>query len=124
MTNTIRRYHRDMTNLHRYKKRYSYDMLDLSSLPPGQRRAIEALIGGGRNARTYLEAAQIVGMSEGTLLTHVNRVRQNHLDLYKEIKAVRKAQLTVRHKFALENARAHSKAYFRRKKRNTWLYGY
>ncbi len=53
-----------------------YDIPNLSSLPPGQRRAIQALIGGGEQARTYPEAAVLAGMSEGTLLTHVNRVRK------------------------------------------------
>jgi len=107
-----------MTNLRHYKKRFSYDMLDLSSLPPGQRRAIEALIGGG-NAHTYPEAAQIAGMSEGTLLTHMNRVRQNHPELYEKIRAVRKAQLAVRHRIAVDNAWVHTQTHFR--KRNSYM---
>ena len=65
---------------------------DLSPLPPGQRRAIEALIGGGTD-RTYPEAARIAGMAEGTLLTHINRVRQNHPELYAAIRVVRRSQL-------------------------------
>ena len=88
----------------------------LSPLRPGQRWAIEALIGGGQ-ARTYPEAARIAGMAEGTLLTHVNRVRQRHPRLYEEIRAVRRAQLDVRHEVALENARAHSSLYFRKQNR-------
>ena len=36
------------------KKQFSYDLSNLSALPAGQRRAIEALIGGG-SARTYPE---------------------------------------------------------------------
>ena len=110
--------------IRRTKKRLSYDMTDLSSLPPGQRRAVEALIGGGGEARTYPEAAEIADMSEGTLLTHINRVRQNHPELYEEIRIVRKAQLEVRHESAMENAKAHSRAYFRRRRRNAVLYGY
>ena len=90
------------------KKRVSYDMLDLSPLPPGQRRAVDALIGGNVD-RTYPEAACIAGVSEGTLLTHINRVRQNHPELHKEIRAVRKRQLAVRHRNAMLNARAHSR---------------
>lgn len=46
-------------------------MLDLSELPQGQRRAIEALIGDGVD-QTYTQAAKIAGMAEGTLRTHVN----------------------------------------------------
>ena len=57
------------------KKRNPYDVPDLSALPLGQRRAMEALVGGGV-ARTYTEAAKVAGVAEGTALTHVNRVRQ------------------------------------------------
>ena len=106
------------------KKRIPYDMPDLSYLPPGQRRAVKALIGGGSEAHTYTEAAELADMSEGTLLTHINRVRQNHPGLYEEIRKVRKAQLAVRHDSALENARAHSRAYFRRKNRLMRRLGY
>ena len=59
----------------RAKKRLLYDVLDLSPLPPRQRRAVEALIGGGVD-RTYVEAAEIAGMAEGALLTRINRVRR------------------------------------------------
>ena len=92
-------------------------MLDPSSLPPGQHRAMEALMGGGESARTYSEAAQIAGVSEGTTLTHVNRVRQNHPGVYALIRDVRKVQLAVRHEFAVMNARAHSGMYFRNQNR-------
>ena len=105
------------------KKRFPYDIPDLSHLPPGQCRAVEALICGGE-ARTYHEAAEIADMSEGTLLTHINRVRQNHPELYEEIREVRKAQLAVRHEGAMENAKAHSRAYFRRKNRLMRRLGY
>lgn len=97
--------------------------LDLSELPSGQRRAIEALIGDGVD-RTYTEAARLAGMAEGTLLTHFNRVRQNHPELYSRMREVRLAQLGVRHRFAIQNARAHSRRYFRRRARNRKLYGY
>ena len=105
------------------KKRFPYDMLDLSPLPPGQRRAVEALIG-GEAARTYPEAARIANMVEGTLLTHINRVRQNHPTLYADIRTVRKAQLAGRHHVALANARAHSRRYFRRRALRLRLFGY
>ncbi len=107
----------DLPQLHKpapNKKPLLYDMPDLSSLPPGQRRAIEALIGGD-HARTYLEASRIAQMAEGTLLTHINRVRDNHPKLYRSIRRVREAQLAERHELALESARDHSRAYFRRK---------
>ena len=110
--------------LARAKKRKSYYAPNLSSLPSGQRRAIEALIGGCAFARTYAEAADLACMSEGTLLTHVNRVRQNHPDLYEEIRFVRRRQLEMRHKIAMQNAAAHSRAHFRRQRRNALRYGY
>ena len=78
-------------------------MLNLSPLPPGQRRAVEALIGEGV-ARTYPEAARLAGMSQGTLLTHINRVRQRHPKLYAAIRQVRLAQLAVRHELVFEAA--------------------
>ena len=95
-----------------------YDMPNLRSLPLGQRRAMEALIGGGV-ARTYSEAASVAGMSEGTLLTHVNRVRKRHPRLYRRIRLIRLAQLAERHEEALAAARAHSAIYFR--KQAQWM---
>jgi phage shock protein A len=90
-----------------------YDLPDLTELPPGQRRAMEALIGGGTEARTYIEAADVAKMSVGTMKTHVNRVREKHPKLYEQIREVRKAQLAARHRTAMANAQAHSRAYFR-----------
>ena len=100
------------------KKRVSYDLPDLSTLPPGQRRAVEALIGGGV-ARTYPEAARLAGMAEGTLLTHINRIRQRHPVLYSAIRVARMDQLAERHEDALAGAKSHSAIYFR--KRARWL---
>jgi hypothetical protein len=97
--------------------RRSHDMPDLSSLPPGQARAVESLIGAGRD-RTYTEAAEAAGMSLGTLYTHLRRVRCNHPKLYAAIRKVRKAQLAVRHRNAVANARAHTRAYFRHIRRS------
>ena len=99
-----------------------FDMPDFSPLPPGQFRAVTALIGGGV-ARTYPEAAHIARMSEGTLLIHFNRVRQRHPELYAEIREVRKAQLAVRHREALAAARAHTTTWLRNKRRLRRLCG-
>ena len=100
------------------KKRFSYDIPDLSSLPEGQQRAIEALLSGGE-ARTYPQAARLAGMSLGSLLTHCNRIRKRHPALYAKIREVRLAQLADRHEDALAAARAHSEKHFR--KRGKWL---
>ena len=102
------------------KKREADDIPDLSPLPQGQRTAVEALIGGGTQARTYLEAAELAGMSLGTVKTHLRRVRQRHPQLYKAIRRVRRSQLAVRHRLAVMNAQGHSRAYFRRV--NRFLY--
>ena len=82
-----------------------------------QARAVESLIGVGRD-RTYTEAAEAAGMSLGTLYTHLRRVRCNHPKLYAAIRKVREAQLAVRHRNAVANARAHTRAYFRRIRRS------
>ena len=97
----------------------------LSSLPEGQSRAVTALLSGER-ARTYPEAANLGGMSLGTMYTHLRRVKKNHPDVYKKVRRVRKSQLAVRHHNALDNARAHTRAWFRRVRRNEryLLYGY
>ena len=98
---------------------------DLSSLPERQRRAVRPLISGER-ARTYPEAAKLGGISLGTLYTHLRRVKKNRPEVYKKVRRVRKTQLAVRHHNALENARAHTSAWFRRVRRNEryLLYGY
>jgi len=83
------------------------------------------MIGGGEQARTNTEAATLAGMSEGTMLTHVNRVRRRHPRLYKKIREVRLAQLSVRHEAALAGAREHRREYFRNVNRSLYrLLGY
>ena len=75
-----------------------YDLPDPSALPGAGLRA--GLTGGGL-PRTYPEAAELAGMSEGTLLTHCNRVRKRHPELYQAIRLLRLAQLADRHVDAL-----------------------
>ena len=77
---------------------------------------MEVLIGGA-SARTYVDASKVAGVSEGTMLTHVNRVRQNHTVLYEGMGWVRESQLATRHRVAVMNARAHSRAYYRNQNR-------
>ena len=52
----------------------------------------------------------------GTLKTHLRRVRLLRPRVYKSVRRVCGAQLTQRHREAMQNARAHSRAYFRRKR--------
>ena len=95
--------------------------LNLTYLPEGQRRAVAALVLGDQ-ARTYPEAAEEAGMSLGTLYTHLRRVKRNHPKVYKEVRKIREAQLAVRHHNALASARAHTRAWFRRVRRNERYY--
>ena len=90
---------------------------DISLLPKGQRKAVESLVDGER-ARTYVEASEVAGIPVNTLYTHLRRVRSKHPKLYKAIRKVRKAQLAIRHRNAVANARAHTRAYFRRMRRS------
>ena len=83
------------------KKRKLDDILNLSALPKGQRRAVQAFIGEG-TAQTYVGAAARANISLGSLKTHLRRVRQRHPKLYEEIRAVRRPQLDVRHQLPLE----------------------
>ena len=62
--------------------------------------------------RTYPDAAELAGMSEGTLLTHFNRVRKSRPELYQAIRSVRLAQLADRHVDALTAKRGHIAMYF------------
>lgn len=78
---------------------------------------MEALIGGGVD-RTYLKAAELSGVSECTLLTHFNRVRKRHPELYRAVRAVRLAQPADRHEDALAEKRAHGAMFFRKRSRN------
>ncbi len=89
-------------------------MIDLSALPQGQYNAVIALIGGDE-ARTYRQAANIAGISLGTLYTHLRRVRQKHPDLYDEIRSIRLSQLARRHIEAMIGDMEHSRVYFKRK---------
>jgi transposase len=87
---------------------------DLSSLPKGQRRVAEALIGGNK-ARTYREVAARLELSLGTVYEHLRRIRLNHPDLYQVLMIVRRELLEQRHEAAVAKDAAHSKCYFKRR---------
>ena len=84
---------------------------DIKSLPDGQRKSVVGLVGGDR-ARTYIEASEIAGISVNTLYTHLRRIRARHPKLYGAIYKVRKNQLQVRHREAVNRARDHTRQYF------------
>jgi hypothetical protein len=87
---------------------------------PGQRRAAEALIGGDE-ARTYQEAAEVMGVHVGTLYRHLKRLRERHPDVYAAVMATRAEQLAERHENALLRAAAHSREWLRRKRNLGYL---
>ena len=95
--------------------------ITLRLLPPGQRSAVEALIGVGW-ARSYHEAAGVAGVHVGTLYTHLKRLRAAHSELYERIMHVRAEQLAQRHVEALKRAEDHSNAWHRKRFRRR--YGY
>ncbi len=94
--------------------------LDLSTLSEGQRKSVLALIGGDR-ARTYSEAAESAGISLGSLHTYLARVRKNHPKVYERVMKVRRKRLSQRHRLSELNRKAHTRAWFRRVRRNERL---
>ena len=95
-------------------KKTSDRALDLSPLPPGQRRVAEALLE-GKEARTYGGVAERLELSIGTVYEHLRRVRLNHPELYAALMSHRREQLEQRHTAALAKDAAHSKRYFKRR---------
>ena len=74
------------------KKQIPHDLADrLAELPPAQRRVAEALVGGDQ-ARTYGDVAAVLGVSVGTVHTHLRRVRERHPDVYAVLMAARSAR--------------------------------
>lgn len=88
--------------------------LDLSPLPPGQRRVAQALLE-GKEARTYRGVAERLELGLGTVYEHLRRVRVNHPELYAALMEHRRGQLEGRHQAALANDAAHSRRYFKRR---------
>jgi transposase len=93
----------------------------LASLPSGQRRVAEALIG-GEQARTYAEVAKRLGVHVGTVHRHLGRIRERHPDAYALLMAQRQTQLAVRHSQALSRARAHSERWHRKQANRRYFY--
>jgi transposase len=89
--------------------------LDLHILSPGQRRIITTLLGGKLKTSTYEGVATHLGISVGTVYQQLKRVRDKHPETYRQMMVVRKEQLAKRHEQALERAKQHSRAYFRRR---------
>ena len=66
----------------------------LRSLPPGQRRVVQAIA--RRPGATYPDLARGLGLHLGTLHTHLRRVREWEPALYAELLAIRRRALAAR----------------------------
>ena len=88
----------------------------LATLPPGQRRVAEALVGGGA-AVTYPAVAAVLGVHVATMKKHLTRIRKRRPAVYGVLMGLRRAQLAQRHREALARQAAHSEAWARRKSR-------
>jgi len=85
----------------------------LSQLPPGQAKALRAILDPDNpSGRTYKQAAEVAGISLGTLYTHLRRVRQNHPKIYAAVMGARSIQLEVRHQTALTDRRLRSREWW------------
>ena len=93
----------------------------LAPLPPGRGRVALALVEGGE-ARTYPEVAALLGLSPGSVHTHLRRLRQRHPDGYTALRAERARQLAARHRAAVLRDREHSRRWHRRQANRRYFY--
>jgi len=84
----------------------------LESLPVGQRRVAETLVGGGA-ARTYGEVAALLGIHVGSVHVHLRRIRERHPEVYAALMTERARQLGKRHEAAEARAAEHSRRWHR-----------
>lgn len=92
----------------------------LWGVPKGRRKVAIALI---RNpAATYPQLADGLGVSLGTLHTHLRRIRQRHQQLYVALMELREHSLAQRHVAALRRAGEHSRKWFRKMRRSGYTY--
>ena len=81
-----------------------------SNLSQGQKEVLDELVG-HKEARTYRQVAEILGVHIGTVYTYLKRVRDNQPKVYNRAMAIRQNQLAVRHEEAVARADARSHAY-------------
>ena len=93
----------------------------LGTLPPGQRRVAEALVGGAA-APTYDQVAAALGLHVGTVLGYLNRIRERRPEVYAELRELRRRQLADRHRSALRRAAEHSRRWHRRQANRRYYY--
>lgn len=90
-------------------------------LPPRQQEAA-LLLTSGQPALTYPEAAGQMGVSLGTLYTHLKRIRDGHPELYALLMEARKKRLGARHALAVARAEAHSRQWHRKQANRRYYY--
>ena len=80
-------------------------------LSPRQRQVLEVLTS-GEQARTYKEAAELLGIAEGTLHDHLQYARRKQPERYAEMMEKRAQQLEQRKVKNFEKAKAKRRAYY------------
>ena len=93
----------------------------LATLPPGQRRVAEALVG-GEVAPTYEQTADALGLHVGTVLGYLNRIRERRPDAHADLMALRRRQLGEWHRVALRRAAEHSRRWHRKQANRRYYY--
>ena len=80
-------------------------------LTPNQFAVAFALVS-RKYGQTYREVAEELGTSIGTVYTHLRRIRRTHPKLYADLMERRKRQLKVRHRRAIDHAKAHTHEWY------------
>lgn len=81
-------------------------------ITPGQRRVVESLLS-SKHAVTYGGVAARLGISVGTVYTHLRRLRLRSPTLYEAVMDIRRHQLEARHVLAVWRAQMHSDQWHR-----------
>jgi hypothetical protein len=87
-----------------------------TELPWGQARVAIGLLCSPEDPVAYSEIASAFGINIGTVHTHMRRIRRRRPDLYIEIMAERRRQLSVRHEAVEAERRRRSLLWVRRRR--------
>ena len=84
-----------------------FNLPGLTSLPAGQQRVALALLS-EETGRTYPEIAASLGISLGSVHTHLRRIRQQRPEVYAAVMEQRRRQLAARYEEASARDEARS----------------
>jgi hypothetical protein len=87
-----------------------------TELPRGQARVALGLLCLPEDPVAYTDVSAAFGISLGTVHTHMRRIRQRRPDLYGEIMAERRRQLSARHDLVVAKRRRRSLLWARRRR--------